>query len=167
MIITAIWAECQGIIGVDGGLAVHDKRDLEIFKTFTDGRTLVMGRSTVESLPKKLPNRTTICMTRNRDYTNDKCDVILHSKKEVLDWAEEQNLQELIICGGENVYNIFMQETDTAIVTTFEPELLPKNILSTAKELTMAPLKVLEKGAPYSLVNIEQNEKFTTNLWSW
>lgn len=55
----------DGSIGKDNDLLVHDRHDLKHFKDTTDGCPIVMGRKTFESLPKLLPNRTHIVITRN------------------------------------------------------------------------------------------------------
>lgn len=54
----------EGIIGVDGELPWHYTADLERFKRLTTGTTVVMGRSTWESLPRRpLPHRRNIVIT--------------------------------------------------------------------------------------------------------
>ena len=42
--------------------------DLKRFKKVTLGHHVIMGRKTFESLGKPLPNRTTIIISRNKDY---------------------------------------------------------------------------------------------------
>ena len=57
-------------IGRDGGLLVHLPGDLKYFKEKTLGKTVVMGRETLESLPggKPLPGRDNIVLTLNSFY---------------------------------------------------------------------------------------------------
>ncbi len=43
--------------------------DMTYFKAMTQGKTVVMGRKTYESLGKALPNRRNIVLTRNPDWT--------------------------------------------------------------------------------------------------
>ncbi len=57
----------DGVIGKDGTLPWHYSADLKRFKKLTMGSTIVMGRKTWESLPKKkpLPGRRNIVITRS------------------------------------------------------------------------------------------------------
>lgn len=47
----------NNVIGVANKLPWHIKEDLQHFKRYTDGKTLVAGTNTIKSLPFKLPNR--------------------------------------------------------------------------------------------------------------
>ena len=55
----------NGIIGRDGALPWHLPEDLKHFKKLTMGKPLVMGRRTFESLPRLLPGRRHIVLTRD------------------------------------------------------------------------------------------------------
>jgi len=56
----------DGVIGKDGTLPWHYSADLKRFKRLTMGATIIMGRKTWESLPKKpLPGRRNIVITRS------------------------------------------------------------------------------------------------------
>ncbi|MDR2877496.1 MAG: dihydrofolate reductase [Chromatiales bacterium] len=56
------------VIGRNGGLPWHLPEDLRHFRTLTLGKPVVMGRKTCESLPRALPNRTNIAITRDAAY---------------------------------------------------------------------------------------------------
>ena len=54
----------EGVIGVDGGIPWHYSTDMKRFKRITTGSTVIMGRRTWESLPKKpLKDRRNIVIT--------------------------------------------------------------------------------------------------------
>ena len=56
----------EGIIGKDNAIPWHYSTDLKRFKRLTTGNTIIMGRKTWESLPKKpLPERRNIVITRS------------------------------------------------------------------------------------------------------
>ena len=56
---TAIAAVCEnGGIGKDGALLFHIREDLRRFRQLTLGKTVVMGRRTLESLPGGRGRRT-------------------------------------------------------------------------------------------------------------
>lgn len=54
-------------LGYRGDLCFHLSADLKFFKTTTSGHPLVMGRKTWDSLPKKLPERQNIVISRHPD----------------------------------------------------------------------------------------------------
>src|ERR1700754_5114584 len=59
----------NGVIGKEGGLPWHISEDLKRFKALTAGHTIVMGRKTWDSLPRKpLPGRTNVVVTRQADW---------------------------------------------------------------------------------------------------
>ena len=51
-------------LGKDNELIWHLPSDLKFFREKTIGKNIVMGRKTFESLPKMLPNRRHIVITR-------------------------------------------------------------------------------------------------------
>lgn len=56
-------------IGKDNDLLWHISDDLKRFKALTSGHTVVMGRRTFDSLPKKpLPRRRNIVLTRDKGF---------------------------------------------------------------------------------------------------
>lgn len=59
----------NGVIGRDGGIPWHISDDMKRFKALTMGHTVVMGRKTWDSLPKKpLPGRVNVVVTRQKDW---------------------------------------------------------------------------------------------------
>ncbi|MFO1248329.1 MAG: dihydrofolate reductase [Alphaproteobacteria bacterium] len=59
----------NGVIGKDGGIPWHISEDLKRFKVLTMGHTIVMGRKTWDSLPRKpLPGRVNVVVTRQQDW---------------------------------------------------------------------------------------------------
>jgi dihydrofolate reductase len=59
----------NGVIGRNGAIPWHISEDLKRFKALTLGHTIVMGRKTWDSLPKKpLPGRVNVVVTRQKDW---------------------------------------------------------------------------------------------------
>jgi len=59
----------NGVIGKDGGIPWHISEDMKRFKALTLGHTVVMGRKTWDSLPRKpLPGRVNVVVTRQTDW---------------------------------------------------------------------------------------------------
>lgn len=139
MKISMIYAECRGVIAIDGALPVHLPDDLQWFKEYTEGKVLVMGRKTVESLPKRLEGRTVVCLTRDGMYDNDKCDVICINPEEVIKWAGESGAEELVVAGGREIYDLFMPYCDTIVKTRINHTLIPKKQFDRLKDKVESP----------------------------
>ena len=59
----------NGVIGKQGAIPWHISEDMKRFKALTLGHTVVMGRKTWDSLPRKpLPGRVNVVVTRQADW---------------------------------------------------------------------------------------------------
>jgi dihydrofolate reductase len=67
-VIIVVAAAEDGAMGLAGDLPWHLPDDFKHFKQTTSGYPIIMGRKTLESFPKALPNRDHIVVTRNTDY---------------------------------------------------------------------------------------------------
>ena len=107
----AIAAVCEnGGIGREGALLFHIREDLRRFRQLTLGKTVVMGRRTLESLPggRGLPDRRNLVLTRDPDFTAPGAEVI-HDLAEVPEDA--------VVIGGESVYRQLLPRCGTVYVT--------------------------------------------------
>lgn len=92
------------VIGKNNKLIWHIPEDLKRFKKITLGKTIVMGRKTFESLPKILPNRRHIVITRNKNYLiPDNKVTVVHNIRDILKYKNYP--EEVFIIGGEKVYS--------------------------------------------------------------
>lgn len=94
-------------LGKDNDLIWHLPADLKRFKKVTTGNYIIMGRNTFESIGKPLPNRTSIIITRNREYKQDGC-LIAHSIEEGL--AMVESTSKAFIIGGAEIYKQCMEK---------------------------------------------------------
>lgn len=110
-------------IGKNGGLLTHITDDLKNFKKITNGKILVMGRKTIESLPggKLLPNRETWILSRNESYFKEGAKTF-SSIKQMEDYITENNIDSssVFIAGGAAIYNAFLPLVDTAYITKID-----------------------------------------------
>jgi len=130
--ITMIAAAAENnALGKDNKLIWHLSDDLKHFKNLTKGHHVIMGRKTFESMPKALPNRTNVVITRQKDYTADDAHIV-HSLEAALALAQEDE-QPFIIGGGE-IYTQGLAYADSIELTrvhadfeadTFFPEIDP------------------------------------------
>jgi len=98
--ITIIAAAAENTaLGKDNRLIWHIPKDLKRFKRLTSGHTIIMGRKTFESLPKALPNRHNIVVSKNKSYTAEGASVC-HNLEEAIALAEDDS-QPFIIGGGQ------------------------------------------------------------------
>ncbi len=88
-------------LGKNNDLIWHLPADLKRFKKITSGHYILMGRNTFESIGKPLPNRTTIIITRNKNYYKDGC-LIAHSIEEAIEMASSE--ERIFILGGAQIY---------------------------------------------------------------
>ena len=103
----------NGVIGKDGGLPWHISADLKRFKALTMGSVLVMGRKTFDSLPKVLPGRRHIVITRDRGWSAEGVEVA-HSPREALTLAGEAPVS---IIGGADIFRLILPLADRIELT--------------------------------------------------
>ncbi|WP_418222998.1 dihydrofolate reductase [Clostridium isatidis] len=90
------------VIGGDNKLLWHISKDLKRFKEITTGHTIIMGRKTFESLPKVLPNRKHIVITRDKNFKVDSDMVhIVNDISTVLEKFKDSDEEAFVIGGGE------------------------------------------------------------------
>lgn len=107
------------VIGNNGKMLWHIPCDIAWFKFITDGKPIVMGRKTWESLPKKpLKNRKNIVLTRNEDFKAEGAKVIC-GEKDVLRFFKKHSVDtdEYIIIGGEKIYKLAFEYVDKIYYT--------------------------------------------------
>lgn len=109
----------NGVIGRDNGMPWHLPDDLKRFKSLTMGKPVLMGRKTFESIGKPLPGRTSLVLTRSRDWSAAGA-VVVHSLDEAVEREAEiraaqaadgsveraRDLPELVCVGGAEVYRL-------------------------------------------------------------
>jgi dihydrofolate reductase len=101
-------------IGLDGALPWRLPRDMRHFKELTTGHTVIMGRKTFDTLPKPLPNRRNIVITRDVSYVVSGADVF-HNLPEALHAASEDD--EVFIAGGAEIYALALASADRIYLT--------------------------------------------------
>jgi len=113
-----IWAEARDrVIGADGGIPWKIPGEQAMFKERTMGATVVMGRSTWDSLPRKpLPGRQNVVLTRDPAWAAPGADVV-HAVDEVpLD-------SEVWVMGGAAVYAAFLPKAGHIVRTRIDLEI--------------------------------------------
>lgn len=91
-------------LGKGGDLVFHIREDMKFFKNTTMGHTVVMGRRTWESLPKKLPGRKNVVVTRNEIDGAD--ETVTELPKYIQEHKDTE--EEIFVIGGAMLYNEFL-----------------------------------------------------------
>lgn len=103
----------NGIIGKGGDLPWHLPADLRHFKSITQGKPMIMGRKTFDSLPGLLPGRRHIVLTRDRDWEADGAEAA-DSVNAALKLA---NAPHIAVIGGAEIYKLFLDKADRIALT--------------------------------------------------
>jgi dihydrofolate reductase len=112
--ITLVVARAQnGVIGRDGTLPWHLPADLKRFKALTMGSVMVMGRKTFESLPRLLPGRRHIVLTRDANWSAEGAE-IAGSVEQALRLAGGEPVS---VIGGAEIFALFLALADRIELT--------------------------------------------------
>ncbi len=103
----------NGVIGANGTLPWHLPMDLRHFKALTQGRPMIMGRKTFDSLPGLLPGRRHIVLTRDAEWAEDGAEVV-HSIDEAIAAA---NAPHVAVIGGAEIFTLFLPHADRIELT--------------------------------------------------
>ena len=104
----------NGAIGRQGDLLCHLPADMKHFKEVTMGHSIVMGRKTFESFPRRpLPGRQNIVITRNADWHYPGV-TVAHSLDEAIAAAQTDTV---FIIGGAQVYGQALPLVDVLHLT--------------------------------------------------
>lgn len=108
---------CRGKIPWQGDMS----SDMIRFRLLTKGHSVIMGRKTWDSLPRKfkpLPERQNIIITRNESFPLDhKIAVIANSFEEALSRVYSSIAW---VMGGEEIYKLALPYTDEIFLTVIQ-----------------------------------------------
>lgn len=108
-------------IGYKGQLLNRIPDDMKRFRRLTRGNTVIMGRSTYESIGYPLPDRTNIVLSRDPQY-KPKGVLVCHSVKDAIGIAKTFEVfdDKIFVIGGEQIYREFMPYVNKVYLTTVE-----------------------------------------------
>ena len=107
-------------IGKNGSLLFKIPEDLRLFKQFTTGNMVLMGRKTFDSIGcKSLPDRINIVISSTKNYEND--GAITFDNLETVVECSEQHFpdKDLYIIGGGQIYEQGIKYADEVILTKY------------------------------------------------
>ena len=100
-------------IGKNGDLLFSIPEDMKFFRTSTQGKTVVMGRKTWDSLGRPLPGRKNVVVTR-RELSFDGAQTV-HSLDEA--YALFPPEEEVFVIGGAQIYGEALPAADRFYLT--------------------------------------------------
>lgn len=145
------------VIGINNTLPWHLPEDLKRFRALTMGHHIIMGRKTYESLGRLLPGRTTVIVTRNRDYQVEGA-LVANSLQDAIALSKDDD--EIFLIGGAELYQAGLNLADKLYVTEIDldvagdahfPQISLQQWHETAREA-----HVSEKGLQFSYVTYQR-----------
>ena len=104
-------------LGKGNDLIWHFKEDMKFFKETTMGSAVIMGRKTFESLPKALPGRKNIVITKSAGYSPEGAEAV-NSIEAALKAAGEG----AFVIGGASIYKALLPECQRLYLTEIDAE---------------------------------------------
>ena len=151
----------NNVIGKDNKLLWRLPADLNRFKEITMGNTIIMGRKTFQSLPKVLPGRKHIVLTKDKNFHVEDENVLIVYSIENLIASISSEVENFIIGGGE-IYKALMPYADKLYLTKVEESFqgdtfFPEIIKGQWKIISETEGIVDEKNnIPHSFINMER-----------
>jgi len=103
----------NNVIGKNNDLPWKLKKDLQHFKNYTTGKTIVMGRKTYESIGRPLPNRRNIIISSTINEINGA--EVFPSLEKALEVLKHED--EIIITGGSYLFNDTKEIVNKLVIT--------------------------------------------------
>jgi len=119
MVTLVVARATNGAIGRNGDLPWRISADLKRFKALTMGSAMIMGRRTFDSLPRVLPGRRHIVLTRDRNWSAPGAEVA-HSVEEALSMTGDEPVS---IIGGADIFDLFLPHADRLELTEVQGEI--------------------------------------------
>jgi len=107
------------VIGADNRIPWHLPAELKLFKDVTMGHHIVMGRRTWESISRLLPGRTSVIVTRQRDYSVPGA-IVVHSLRDALAAGAADG--EVFVIGGAELFREALPDADVLHLTVVDTE---------------------------------------------
>jgi dihydrofolate reductase len=168
LVVAIVAVAKNGVIGARGGLPWRISSDLKRFKALTMGKPLILGRRTFEALPRPLPGRELVVVTRDPSFSASGAHVA-QSPEAALEIAREiarnSGVEEICIGGGAEIYRALLKATDRIELTeidlapegdAFLPPFDPREWRETARD---ARKRGGRDEADYAFVRLERRRQ--------
>ncbi|MEX1052235.1 MAG: dihydrofolate reductase [Patescibacteria group bacterium] len=153
--------DSKGGIGRDNKIPWYLPEDIKRFKDLTMGHPVIMGRKTFESiisyLKKPLPGRVNIVVTRNPDFAYDGV-IVCKSIDEAIEKALNIDKNEILIGGGEQIFNSTVDMADRLYLTIIKGDFKADTFFSHADKFKKVVSKEEKsyKGINFTFLTLER-----------
>ena len=140
-------------IGLNNQLLYHIPEDLHFFKKKTIGKTVIMGKNTLLSLPNQKPLKDRTNIVLNKSISRDDL-IVCRDLKSLLQEIKGYSDEDIFVIGGEQIYRLLLPYCNKAYITKVNGEKIADSFfenLDLNKEwtLTYAKEKQVYKGIEY------------------
>ncbi len=108
-------------LGLNNNLIWKFKEDMNFFKENTMGKSIVMGRKTLESLPNLLPGRKHLVISKKMDEDLNGEVKVFSSIENFIEYALSQD-EEIMVIGGASIYKELLPYSDRMLLTEVDDE---------------------------------------------
>ena len=108
-------------LGLNNNLIWKFKEDMKFFKENTIGKSIVMGRKTLESLPTLLPGRKHLVISKKMDEDLNGEVKVFSSIENFIEYALSQD-EEIMVIGGASIYKELLPYSDRMLLTEVDDE---------------------------------------------
>ena len=108
-------------LGLNNDLIWKFKEDMNFFKENTMGKSIVMGRKTLESLPNILPGRKHLVISKKMDEDLNGEVKVFSSIENFIEYALSQD-EEIMVIGGASIYKELLPYSDRMLLTEVDDE---------------------------------------------
>jgi dihydrofolate reductase len=105
------------VIGANGAIPWRLPSELQLFKRVTMGHHIIMGRKTWETIKRLLPGRTSIIVTRQKDYAVPGALVVDSLRAAIKACADDA---EIFVIGGGELYREALPIAERIYLTTVD-----------------------------------------------
>ena len=101
-------------IGNENTIPWRLRADMLRVKALTTNQTIIMGRKTLDSIGRALPNRINRVLTKNPELLKDYNDIEIYTDDSIL---ENTTTQKVFIFGGGTIYEKYFDKCGEMIIT--------------------------------------------------
>lgn len=101
-------------IGQENTIPWRLKRDMLRVKELTTNQTIIMGRKTLDSIGRALPNRINRILTRDKNSLNHYENIEVYSDDSILNDIETEKAY---VFGGGAIYQMYLDKCDEMFIT--------------------------------------------------
>lgn len=128
----------NGVIGSNGAMPWHFRADLQHFKALTTGHSVLMGRRTLQSIGRVLPNRRNIVLTSQPEAVNREfpAAVCVGSVQEALQLCADSHEDKLMVIGGGQLYRELLPQASVLHLTVIDRDFAGDTYFPSREEIT-------------------------------